>query len=385
MVNRLRVLIWHWGRRGGGPRYSLELARVLSARDDMDIHLSLSRQSELYEDFSKIPVAGRFDVNTYESLVQFGLRSLQLPFLRLRFARYIHEHKIDVLFCTMDHLWNVFITGVIRDSSTIYLLTVHDAIRHPGEDQGWRRWLLRRDIHASDAAMVLTRSVGASLQVNYGYPADRTFLSTLGHFGDGRSDVGMRSLPVNRSPRLLFFGRILHYKGLDLMLQALTILRREFPKLGLEVWGAGDITPYQAALDAVGDVRVENRWIQEEEISGIFAATDLAVLPYREASQSAVVATAFAVGMPCVATPIPGLCEQVTDGVTGVIAAGNSPAEYAESVAMVLRDPAFYARLSKGCLQAATTTLRWESIGLSVAEALNGSFAKGKRDKGGAT
>ena len=89
--------------------------------------------------------------------------------------------------------------------------------------------------------------------------------------------------------------------------------------------------------------------------------------------------------MPCVATPIPGLCEQVTDGVTGVIAAGNSPAEYAESVAMVLRDPAFYARLSKGCLQAATTTLRWESIGLSVAEALNGSFAKGKRDKGGAT
>ena len=382
MVSRLRVLIWHWGRRGGGPRYSLELARVLSACDNMDIHLSLSRQSEMYSFFDDIHVGGRFDINTYESVIQFGLRSFQIPFLRLHFARYIHEHKIDVVFCTMDHLWNVFMADIIRDSRAVYLLTVHDSTRHPGEDQGWRRWLLRRDIDASDAALVLTRSVGASLQTNYDYPADRIFLSTLGRFGDGRSNVGMRSLPEDRSPRLLFFGRILHYKGLDLMLQALTILRREFPKLELEVWGTGDITPYKAALDNVGDVRVENRWIQEEEISGIFAATDLAVLPYREASQSAVVATAFAVGMPCVATPIPGLCEQVTDGVTGVIAAGNSPAEYAESIAKVLRDPAFYAHLSQGCLEAATTTLSWDSIGLSVAEALNGSFAKGKRDKG---
>jgi glycosyltransferase involved in cell wall biosynthesis len=380
-VKKLKVLIWHLGRRGGGPRYTLELARVLSTRNDMDIHLSLSRQSEMYADFSDIPVAGRFDVDTYESALQFGLRSLQLPFLCLRFARYLQEQKIDVVFCTMDHLWNAFMTGVIQYSGAVYLLTVHDATRHPGEDQGWRRWLLRRDIDASDAALVLTHSVGASLQENYSYPADRIFLSTLGHFGDGRSDVGVRSLPADRPPRLLFFGRILHYKGLDLMLEALPILRKEFPKLGLEVWGTGDITPYQAALDAVGNVRVENRWIAEEEIPGIFSATDLTVLPYREASQSAVVATAFAVGMPCVATPIPGLCEQVTDGVTGVIAASNSPAEYAEAVAKVLRDPALYVRLSQGCVQAATTTLSWESIGVSVAEALHGAYARGKRDK----
>jgi glycosyltransferase involved in cell wall biosynthesis len=382
-MHKLKVLIWHWGRRGGGPRYTLELARVLAKRDDMDIHLSLSRQSEMYADFDGIPVAGRFDVDTYESVAQFGLRSLRLPLLRRRLARYLREQKIDVVFCTMDHLWDAYMTGVIRDSGAAYLLTVHDATRHPGEDQGWRRWLLRRDIDASDAALVLTRSVGVSLQANYSYPADRTFLSTLGHFGDGGQGAGARSLPAGRPARLLFFGRILHYKGLDLMLEALPLLRREFPGLELEVWGTGDITPYQAALDAVGNVRVENRWIEEEEILGIFAATDLAVLPYREASQSAVVATAFAVGMPCVATPIPGLCEQVADGVTGVISTGNMPEEYAEAVAKVLRDPAFYARLSQGCVIAANTTLSWEKIGISVADALHGAYAKGKRIKGG--
>lgn len=381
MVNRLRILIWHWGRRGGGPRYSLELARVLSARDDMDIHLSLSRQSEMYANFSGIPVAGRFDVDTYESAVQFGLRSVQLPFLRRRFERYIQEQKIDVVFCTMDHLWNVFMTGVIRDSSAVYLLTVHDATRHPGEDQGWRRWLLRRDIDASDAALVLTRSVGESLQDKYLYPANRIFLSAHGHFGDSNAEVEPRKLPTDRPPRLLFFGRILEYKGLDLMLAALPMLRREFPTLQLEVWGTGDIAPYQAALDRVGDVRVENRWIEEAEIPSIFATTDLSVLPYREASQSGVVATAFAAGMPCIATPIPGLCEQVNNGVTGVISSGFSPAEYAEAVAKALRDPVFYARLSQNCIAATRTTLSWETIGQSVVDALHSAYAKGKREE----
>lgn len=380
-MQKLRILIWHWGRRGGGPRYSLELARVLSARDDMDIYLSLSRQSEMYANFSGMSVAGRFDVETYESAVQFGLRSLQLPFLRRRFERYIQDQKIDVVFCTMDHLWNVFMTGIIRDSSAVYLLTVHDATRHPGEDQSWRRWLLRRDIDASDAALVLTRSVGESLQDKYLYPANRIFLSAHGHFGDSNAEVEPRKLLTDRPPRLLFFGRILEYKGLELMLEALPLLRREFPTLELEVWGTGDIAPYRAALDTAGDVRVENRWIEEAEIPSIFANTDLSVLPYREASQSGVVATAFAAGMPCIATPIPGLCEQVNDGVTGVISSGFSPAEYAEAVAKALRDPAFYARLSQNCIAATRTTLNWETVGQSVVNALHGAYARGKREE----
>lgn len=381
MATPLKVLIWHWGRRGGGPRYTLELARVLALRDDMEVHLSLSHHSEMYFDFDGIPVAGRFDIDTYKSAPQFVLRSLSLPLLRGRFLRFVREQKIDVVFCTMDHMWNPFVAGAIRSSRAVYLLTVHDAARHPGEDQGWRRWLLRRDIDASDSAMVLTRSVGESLRDKYRYPADRVFPSAHGHFGDGNADIEPRTLPTDRPVRLLFFGRILEYKGLDLMLEALPLLRREFPTLQLEVWGTGDINPYRAALNAVGDVRVENRWIEEAEIPDIFATTDLGVLPYREASQSGVVATAFAVGMPCVATPISGLCEQVDDGVTGVISTGFGSAEYAEAVARVLRDPAFYARLSQNCITAARTTLSWETIGQSVADALHGAYAKGKRER----
>lgn len=381
MDRALKVLIWHWGRRGGGPRYTLELARVLASRVDIDIYLSLSRQSEIYADFGNVETAGRFDIDTYESILQFGLGTLALPLLRYRLGRYIREQKIDVVFCTMDHLWGSFMTDVITHSHAVYLLTVHDATRHLGEDQAWRRWLLRRDIDASDAAVVLTRSVGASLQANYGYPSDRIFLSAHGHFNNSDVEAQPRCLPNNRPVRLLFFGRILQYKGLDLMLDALRILRCEFPDLELEVWGDGDINPYRSALDVIGNVRIVNRWIEESEIPSIFAATDLAVMPYREASQSGVAATAFAFGMPCVATPLPGLREQIVDGVTGVISNGFSPVDYAEAVATILRDPIMYSMLSQRCIAETNTTLNWERIGQTVVDALHNVQAKGKRPK----
>lgn len=378
----LRVLLWHWGRRGGGPRYTLELARVLAPRPDLDVHLSLSRQSEFYADFEGIPVAGRFDIDTYESVPQFALRSLALPLLRRRFGAYVRAAGIDVVFCTMDHLWDAFTVGAIAPAGGLYLLAVHDAVRHPGEDQGVRQWLLRRDVGASDGALVLTESVRELLIAHHGYPRERTFLSTLGSFSYG-SRAEPRDLPADRPARLLFFGRILDYKGLDLLLAAMPRLQAEFPGLGLEIWGSGDIAPYREALAALPDVRLENRWIGEEEIPAIFAGTDLAVLPYREASQSAVVATAFADGMPCIATPIPGLREQVPDGVSGLIAEAVTPDAFAEAVARALRDPALYRRLSDGALTAARTTLDWSSIGETVASALHGLYRLGPRRRDG--
>src|SRR4051812_1621793 len=48
MSDPLRLMLWHWGRRGGGPRYTMELARALAHRPGLELHLSLSRQSDLF-------------------------------------------------------------------------------------------------------------------------------------------------------------------------------------------------------------------------------------------------------------------------------------------------------------------------------------------------
>ncbi len=50
-----------------------------------------------------------------------------------------------------------------------------------------------------------------------------------------------------------------------------------------------------------------------------FAAADLAVLPYREATGSGVLQLAFGLGVPVVATRTGGMDEVVEDGVTGFL------------------------------------------------------------------
>ncbi len=380
MARSLRVLVWFWGRRGGGARYTHELAKVLGESNDVDLYLSLSRQSDYFEKSSELKARARFDIDTYSNIPSFMLRGLWLPLVRRRFLCFLREHKIDVVLCSMDHLWNAYMASAIHDASALYMLTVHDASRHPGENQPWRQWLLTRDISLSDGALVLTRSVGQALQMKYKYPKERIFESVHGHFGDYVRETP-RSLPVDRPVRLLFFGRIIFYKGLDILLDALALLRRKYPDVTLEIWGDGDLASYQNQLDQLDGIRLVNRWISEAEIPSIFENTDLLMLPYREASQSGVVAIGQAYGMPSIATPISGLCEQVQHEVTGIVVSEVDAASLADGIQLLIEHPERYARLSHGCLETARTELSWKRIGKDVSDALEVLHKKGRRSR----
>ena len=377
MDDRLRLLLWHWGRRGGGPRYTMELARALAGREDLELHLSLSRQSELFAETASLG-SPSYHIDTYESLSAFAYRSAQLPMIRRRFARYLRDSRIDVVLCTMDHLWNAFVAPAIRRCGASYLLTVHDAERHPGEDLRVRQWLLRRDIALADGALTLTNAVRERLAARYGFPEQRIWVAPHGSFGDG-SEAHPRTLPVGRPLRLLFFGRILPYKGLELLLDAYARIRQGGSPVTLEIWGQGDLSPYRAKLSALPDVTVVNRWIDEAEIGDILRHADLCVLPYREASQSGVVAASVATGLPVVATPVGGLREQVPDGIAGVVAQAVTADAVAEAILMVIGDPSRYAALSRGALEMAASELNWERIAGKVSDAVHGLHGLGRR------
>ena len=375
---RPRVLIWHWGRRGGGPRYTLELARVLAGHQELEIYLSLSRQCEILDSFRAIDVP-RHEIDTYTSQSGFILRSLQLPQLRRQFARFLRATKIDLVFCTMDHLWNTAVTGCFRGMRIPYLLAVHDAVRHPGESGPLRDWLLRRDIAAADGVLTLTENVRNAVVGKYQFPLSRTWVAPHGVFTYGACGGKPRSAPQGRPLRLLFFGRILPYKGLELLLEAVRRLQETNYPVELEIWGAGDLSPYKAQLHGLHSVRLENRWIQEGEIEGILAQTDLCVLPYREASQSGVVPTAFASGMPVLVTPLPGLLEQVKHGQNALVAAGFTAEALAEQIRTFSIDRDLYHRLSIGAIKTAQTETSWSAVGGLVFTAIRGVLEAGPR------
>ncbi len=146
-----------------------------------------------------------------------------------------------------------------------------------------------------------------------------------------------RRLGLEGKRVLLFFGFVRLYKGLDYLLQALALLKEEFPDLHLLVAGEFWIprAHYEAMARDLGiadRVTFEDRYVPNEEVGAYFGLADAVVLPYIEATQSAIVQLAFGFGVPVISTDVGGLREAVEDGVTGLLVPPCDPEALAEAV-----------------------------------------------------
>lgn len=359
-------MLWYWGRRGGGPRYTFEIARELCKRDDIEVHLSLSRQSELFKETDRLGLPA-LHVDTYSDAKGFLFGLIRLPLLRKRLLTYLKVNQIDVIYTTMDFLWGGIISPSVARSRTGYLLAVHDAERHPGEGGFLRERLLRRDVAAADAIVTMTEAVRQRFLQLHRFDASRVWTAPLGIHLD-QTETVPRRLPRDRPVRILFFGRVLPYKGLDILLGAVAILQKEGHQVELEIWGSGNLEPYGEAIAQLESVRVENRWIQEEEFVSIFKRADISALSYREASQSGVIAASMAAGVPVVTTPIAGLVEQIEGGAAGAVAEGFTHGAFADALRSLLSDPTAYRRASESALGLAAGKLSWPRIAEQIGE-----------------
>src|SRR5882757_6406644 len=128
--------------------------------------------------------------------------------------------------------------------------------------------------------------------------------------------------------RLLFFGKVRHYKGVDILLQALV----HIPDVELSVVGEfyENVTELRALIARLGlseRVRVRPEYLPAEKIPEIFAGVDALVLPYRTATASQLVALAHWHGLPTVVTRVGNFPDVVRDGVDGLICAPDDVAD----------------------------------------------------------
>ncbi|MFB4297826.1 glycosyltransferase family 4 protein [Actinomadura sp. NTSP31] len=129
--------------------------------------------------------------------------------------------------------------------------------------------------------------------------------------------------------RLLFWGIVRPYKGLDVLLRALA----EGPDdVGLtvagEFWGGLDETrALIRSLDLASRVDLRPGYVPAADVPGLFASADALVLPYRTATASQNVWMAYEHGLPVIATDVGAFAEQVRDGVDGLVCRpGDAPA-----------------------------------------------------------
>jgi glycosyltransferase involved in cell wall biosynthesis len=134
--------------------------------------------------------------------------------------------------------------------------------------------------------------------------------------------------------RLLFFGIVRPYKGLDVLLRALARTPAHVTlTVAGEFWsGTADTEQLISDLGLAGRVRLRPEYVPAREIPALFAAADALVLPYREATASQNVLLAFAFGVPVVTTTAGALAEAVHDGVDGLTCAPGDVADLARAL-----------------------------------------------------
>ncbi|MCK9426243.1 MAG: glycosyltransferase [Ignavibacteriaceae bacterium] len=129
---------------------------------------------------------------------------------------------------------------------------------------------------------------------------------------------------------LLFFGYIRKYKGLDILLHAMPVLLKEIPNIKLLVVGESyeEFSFYEnlvSKLHLTNYVKMENRFVANEEVSKYYSVADLVILPYRSATQSGILNVAYGFSKPVLVTNVGGLAEFVDDKKTGIIVEPESP------------------------------------------------------------
>lgn len=122
------------------------------------------------------------------------------------------------------------------------------------------------------------------------------------------------------SPRyILFFGQLSYYKGIDLLIEAIPMVLKVRPSEHFVIAGKsnGFIVDKKRLDQHIHHITFIEDYLSIEELSNLIHSSKFVVCPYREATQSGVLMTAFAMGKTVLATNIGAFPEYISDGING--------------------------------------------------------------------
>ena len=132
---------------------------------------------------------------------------------------------------------------------------------------------------------------------------------------------------------ILFFGFIRKYKGLDILLDAMKVLKEnptsKIQNLKLMIAGEfyGDEKRYLEQINRLGlnqDVILRTDFIPDSEVKYYVCAADVVIQPYRKATQSGVTPLAYHFEKPMIVTNVGGLPSLVPNEKAGLVTEPNA-------------------------------------------------------------
>jgi glycosyltransferase involved in cell wall biosynthesis len=340
---RTRVLVvgsgWHF--LSGISYYTCRLSNALSARYDVGaILMRRLLPRRLYpgrvrvgQPLSDLQYAGC--VRVFDGIDWFGLPSL---FAAARFLRRFRPDVLVLQWWTGTVLHSYLVLCLVARLSGVRVVIEFHEVQDTGEARlGWAaayvRKLIKPLLRRTDGVIVHSRFDQVALSRTYALPDVPGEIALHGPF-----DHHERHIPAPRSAdgrcRLLFFGTIRPYKGLEDLIEAFRLLPSSFDLTVVgETWEGWTLpADLIAASPAADRITFVNRYVADAEVDRFFAAADLVVLPYRRSSASGPLHIAMSHGLPVVITAVGGLVEAAERYSGATFAPAGSPSALADAI-----------------------------------------------------
>ncbi|MDB2415679.1 glycosyltransferase [bacterium] len=250
------------------------------------------------------------------------------PFNWVTVGNRIKKEKFDVVFIPfwlpLMGLSLGSLAKIIKKNKHSKILSiVHNIIPH--ESRFGDKWLTNYFTNQVDGFLAMTQNVLNDLKTfNSSKPKVLSPHPIYDNFGDLiEREKALTYLKLDTSFNyMLFFGLIRDYKGLDLVLKALSEVEDKKIKLIIAGEYYSDKTPYQ---NLIKELELEDRiievdkFIPDSEVNYYFSACDVVVQPYKSATQSGVTQIAYHFNKPMIVTDVGGLKEMCPDGKVGYV------------------------------------------------------------------
>jgi glycosyltransferase involved in cell wall biosynthesis len=172
----------------------------------------------------------------------------------------------------------------------------------------------------------LTYSESQAALLKKRYPVKKVYTVPLPLIGFGEPIRGIRhrdDLHISADKKMiyfLFFGNILFYKGLDILLQSIDRLSKKYDHFRLVIAGRSVDNWEEKYEPLVKNKQVlikEVRFIENNEIAGFFDMADYVILPYRDTTQSGPLMISYHYNVPVIASNAIGFREFIQPGTSG--------------------------------------------------------------------
>ena len=181
-----------------------------------------------------------------------------------------------------------------------------------------------------DAFVTMSEKVLNDLRLFTQKKATQVLHPLYDNFGEAVSKKeAQKFIGINETKHtILFFGFIRHYKGLDILLHAIKIIKEKNPNFynKLQVVLAGEYYEDEKKYTTlITDNKIEDaiitktKFITDSEVKYYFCAADVVIQPYRNATQSGVTPLAYHFNTPMIVTNVGALASNVPHGKVGLV------------------------------------------------------------------